>query len=147
MDRVGVPTSPQALDDEPHVVVGYRESRVGAPIVHAVRRRDETLELRGRQRLIADDGSAYLAAGVAGLGVLALPRDMAHAPLARAALVPLFEDWQLEPMALYLAYPNGRHVSRKLRVFIDWMVDLISRQASGVVPPKERDAMEPAGRA
>lgn len=43
---------------------------------------------------------------------------MARTPLARGELLPLFEDWQLEPMPLYVAFPPSRHVSRKLRVFI-----------------------------
>ena len=30
--------------------------------------------------------------------------------------MPLFEDWQLEPMPLYVAFPPSRHVSRKLLV-------------------------------
>jgi DNA-binding transcriptional LysR family regulator len=33
--------------------------------------------------------------------------------------VPLFQDWQLDPLPLYLAYPPNRYVSAKLRVFID----------------------------
>ena len=27
-------------------------------------------------------------------------------------------------MPLYIAYPQNRHVSKKLRVFIDWIVEL-----------------------
>jgi len=38
----------------------------------------------------------------------------------------LFEGWRLESMPLYLAYPPNRHVSLKLRVFIDWIVALMA---------------------
>ena len=70
------------------------------------------------------------------MGVLWLPQYMARAPLARGELVPLFEDWQLEPMPLYLAFPPSRHVSRKLRVFIDWMVEETGRQAPEIQVPQ-----------
>src|ERR1044072_7535906 len=50
---------------------------------------------------------------------------MARVPLARGKLVPLFEDWQVDPMPLHVAFPPSRHVSRKLRVFIDWVVELL----------------------
>jgi DNA-binding transcriptional LysR family regulator len=46
---------------------------------------------------------------------------MAREQVAQGALVRLFEDWQLAPMPLYVAYPPNRHVGARLRVFIDWV--------------------------
>lgn len=60
------------------------------------------------------------------MGVLWLPTYMADAHVARGELVPLFEGWRLESMPLYVAYPPNRHVSVKLRVFIDWIVALMA---------------------
>ncbi len=34
------------------------------------------------------------------------------------------------PMPLYIAYPPNRHVSAKLRVFIDWVVELMNERAA-----------------
>jgi DNA-binding transcriptional LysR family regulator len=133
--RAGTPASPQALDDDQHAVISYRGARTGTPLAHTLRRGDDHLQVRGRAVLTVDDGNAYLAAGVAGLGVLWLPQYMARAPLARGELVPLFEDWQLEPMPLYLAFPPSRHVSRKLRVFIDWVVEVMARQGPEIQVP------------
>ena len=48
-------------------------------------------------------------------------------------------DWQLAPMPMYLAFPPSRHVSRKLRVFIDWIVDLMAQHAPAILPPRPRD--------
>ncbi|RYE94135.1 MAG: LysR family transcriptional regulator, partial [Oxalobacteraceae bacterium] len=49
-------------------------------------------------------------------------------------LVRLFEDWRLEPMPLHVAFPPNRHVSRKLRVFIDWIVELMAQHAPAIEP-------------
>lgn len=132
--RAGTPTHPQALEDSHHRSIGYRGSRSGAPLTNVMSRGDEQLPLHGRYVLSVDDGNAYLAAGLAGLGVLWLPRYMARAPLARGELVPLFIDWHSAPMPLYLAFPPSRHVSRKLRVFIDWIVDLLAQHAPDIQP-------------
>ncbi|KWZ35599.1 hypothetical protein WS64_08645 [Burkholderia anthina] len=43
--------------------------------------------------------------------------------------MPLFEQWQLEPMPMYVAFPPNRHVSAKLRVFVDWVAELMARHA------------------
>ncbi len=148
LQRAGIPSAPTALDAGPHVLIGYRGSRLGPPLRLVLQRGDARHEVRGRQALIVDDGNAYLAAGLAGLGVLWLPEYMARAPLQRGQLIRLFADWQIEPMPLYLAYPQSPHVSRKLRVFIDWVVELIAREPIGFLPPRPRsDAMragEPA---
>jgi len=44
-------------------------------------------------------------------------------------LLPLFEVWHIDPMPLYLAFPPNRHVSAKLRVFIDWVTALMGEHA------------------
>ena len=135
LERTGLPAHPQALADAPHCTVGYRGARSGVPPAYAMRRDNERLRVHGRHALIVDDGNAYLAAGIAGMGVLWLPEYMARAPVARGDLLPLFADWQLDPMPLYVAFPPGRHVSRKLRVFIDWIVDVLARHQPGIRLP------------
>lgn len=52
-------------------------------------------------------------------------------------LVPLFDDWRLDPMPLSLAFPPNRHVSAKLRVFIDWIAGLIAQHAPVIGPGNE----------
>jgi DNA-binding transcriptional LysR family regulator len=69
------------------------------------------------------------------MGVLWLPRYMAVDAVARGELVELFGDWTLESMPLYLAFPPNRHVSAKLRVFIDWIVELMAQHAPVAKPP------------
>jgi DNA-binding transcriptional LysR family regulator len=134
--RAGMPAHPLALEDRAHRIVGYRSSRTGSPLMSSMRRQGDEVRVQGRHVLSVDDGNAYLAAGIAGLGVLWLPQYMARGPLARGELVRLFEDWQLDPMPMYLAFPPNRHVSRKLRVFIDWIVELMAQHAPAIQPPR-----------
>ena len=123
----GVPAHPKELEDSHHRIVGFLRSRTGKVLPSVMHRGAERLEVQGRHAFAVDDGNAYLAAGVAGLGVLWLPRYMAQAHEARGELVPLFEGWRIDPMPLSLAYPPNRHVSTKLRVFIDWVVELMAQ--------------------
>lgn len=94
-----------------------------------------TIKAQSRYVLSVDDGNAYLAASLAGMGILWLPDYMSKAHLARGELLPLFEDWHLDPMPIYVAFPPNRHVSIKLRVFIDWVVELMAQH----VPIADRD--------
>jgi DNA-binding transcriptional LysR family regulator len=129
--RAGTPTHPRELEDSHHRVVGFLWARTGKPVPYALRNATENLLIKGRHVLAVDDGNAYLAAGLAGLGVLWLPRYMSAEHEARGELVALFEEWELDPMPLYVAYPPNRHISQKLRVFIDWILELMATRANG----------------
>ncbi len=129
LERAGSPLHPRELEDTHHRIVGYLWSRTGRAFPYAMRRDGESVKVQGRYVLTVDDGNAYLAAGLAGLGVLWLPDYMSKAHVERGELVPLFEDWLLDPMPLYIAFPPNRHVSVKLRVFIDWVIELMAQHA------------------
>ena len=129
LQRAGKPTHPRELEAAGHHTVGFLWSRTGKALPYAMWRDEERIEAQGRPLLIVDDGNAYLAAGLAGLGMLWLPHYMAKPHLASGELVRLFEDWQMKPMPMYLAFPPNRHVSAKLRVFIDWVVELMAEHA------------------
>jgi DNA-binding transcriptional LysR family regulator len=60
---------------------------------------------------------------------------MAEPHAACGELQPLFTDWRLEPMPMYLAYPPTRHVSAKLRVFMAWIDELMARHAPVAARP------------
>ena len=129
LQRLGTPTHPRELEDGAHSTVGFLWSRTGKALPYALQRGKERVEAQGRSLLTVDDGNAYLAAGLAGLGIIWLPQYMAKPHLASGELVPLFEDWQMTPMPMYLAFPPNRHVSAKLRVFIDWIKALMAEHA------------------
>ncbi|WP_460135127.1 LysR family transcriptional regulator [Pseudomonas sp. S1_E04] len=127
--RVGMPAHPRELEDSQHRIVGFLWARTGKALPFSMRNGLEHVQIKGRYALAVDDGNAYLAAGLAGLGVLWLPTYMSMAFEERGELVPLFDSWSLEPMPLYVAYPPNRHISIKLRVFIDWVAELMARHA------------------
>lgn len=121
--RAGTPAHPAELGEDPHRIVAFRWSGNGLP--YAMRRGGESASVHGRYVLRTDDGNAYLAAGLAGLGILWLPDYMARPHVAAGTLLPLFPDWHIDPMPLWIAWPPNRHLSRKVRVFIDWIVGLM----------------------
>lgn len=103
--------------------------RTGKTYPVVLHRDGETLTILGQYVVAVDDGNAYLAAGVAGMGVLWLPQYMAKPHVACGELLPLLPDWRLAPMPLHVAYPQNRYVSTRLRVFIDWVAELMSEHA------------------
>lgn len=130
LQRVGNPEHPRALASAPHCVVGFLSARTGRLLPMTMTRGAERIDGPMRHALAVDDGNAYLAAGLAGLGVLALPRYMAEVHLASGELVRLFEDWRLEPLPMVVAFPSSRHLTAKVRVFVEWIAEVMGRHVT-----------------
>lgn len=125
LQRFGVPDHPRALEGPLHHMVGFLSPRTGRARVFTAQRGDERMEVQGRHAVGFDDGNAYLAAGVAGLGVVALPSYMAAPHVANGELQPVLLDWQLPSMPMHVMFPPNRHMSQRLRVFIEWVVEVL----------------------
>ena len=113
-------------------MVGFLGSRTGRVLPFETRRGEVLVRVSGRHAIALDDGNAYLAAGLAGLGALWLPHYMAAPYLQAGDLQPLMTDWSVEPMPLYLVYPPHRHVGARLRVFLDWVAEVTAERGNAL---------------
>jgi DNA-binding transcriptional LysR family regulator len=136
--RSGEPAHPAELESG-HTVIGYFSSSP-RPFPFEFKRGEETVEVAGRYLVAVNDGSAYVAAGLAGLGVMKAPLFMVAEHLASGALRPVLSDWSTGPVPLYIVYPQSRHLSAKLRVFVDWTADLFGRALARATPATPANA-------
>lgn len=127
LQRVGQPEHPLALASAPHSVVGFLSARTGRILPMTMTRAAEQIKAPMRYSLAVDDGNACLAAGLSGLGVICVPRYMVEAHLASGELLPLFEDWQVEPLPMVVAFPSSRHLSAKVRVVVEWIAEVMGQ--------------------
>jgi LysR family transcriptional regulator, regulator for bpeEF and oprC len=122
--RFGEPRHPTELDSE-HYVVSYFHPRTGGAYpLHFVR--NEEIEVKGRYALSVNDGNAYVAAALVGLGVIQAPAFMVHEHLDAGRLIPVLSEWTTDPSPLHVVYAPNRHLSNKLRVFVDWIADVFA---------------------
>lgn len=126
IDRFGLPAHPSDLEAAHHCV-NYFLAQINRIMPFEFTRDGETLEINSRYILSVNDARSYLAAALSGLGVAPLACFMAREPIARGQLVPVLPDWHIEPIPLYIVYPPNRHLSNKVRVFVDWVVRLLAR--------------------
>lgn len=78
----------------------------------------ETVTVRGT--LQANTSLALRAAAVAGVGITATTSFVVHDDIARGDLVPVLSDYVARARELYAIYPHNRHLSPKVRAFIDF---------------------------
>lgn len=128
LKEYGTPTHPDQLEKE-HKVVSYLSARTGRVMPMFFSRKGQKLEVVGTRSIGINESNAHLAAGLAGLGVLHTFSYVARPHIDSGALVPVLQDWQPEPYPFYVVYPPNRHLSNRLRVFIDWIADRFSALA------------------
>ncbi|WP_346827458.1 LysR family transcriptional regulator [Serratia inhibens] len=81
------------------------------------------IDIQHRYHVSVNESNALLATALAGLGIIQTFRFMAQPHLDNGELVSLLHDWQPPSEHMYVVYPSNRHLSAKLRVFIDWAVE------------------------
>ena len=74
-----------------------------------------------------NDSNAYLTAGLAGLGIIMMTDVQLENHGANGSrLVRVLEDWVTDPLPIHVVYPQNRHLSAKVRVFVEWVADLMA---------------------
>ena len=119
----GSPQHPSELEKDQQMVRYFYASTHRRQPVEFVRG-DERLSINANYFVSVNDSNALLAAALAGLGIVKVPMFMAEPHLKSGALIQLLEDWSLEPNPIYIVYSPNRHLSARVRVFVDWMVEL-----------------------
>jgi LysR family transcriptional regulator, regulator for bpeEF and oprC len=130
LERQGEPRHPSDLEAGDHHVVSYFSSASAQPMAMTFVSQQERHEITGRYIVAVNDGNAYMAAALAGLGVIQAPIFMAQRHIETGALQTVLPGWASEPIPLHVVYPPNRHLSSKLRIFVDWVAELFARDAS-----------------
>jgi LysR family transcriptional regulator for bpeEF and oprC len=124
--RNGTPAHPSELEDK-HTTVNYFSSRTGRPYAHLFEKDGELLEVNGRYQLAVNEANASTAAVLAGLGIGQIGAFGITDLLSRGELVPVLADWARPPIPLHIVYPPNRHLSAKVRAFVEWATELFAR--------------------
>jgi DNA-binding transcriptional LysR family regulator len=127
VQRYGMPQHPHELEDDPHSTVSFFSVRTGRAHPQVFVKDGETIELTGRYKVAVNDSNAHISAVLAGLGVSQTALFTATSYLASGELVRVLPEWSRPPLAVHVVYPPNRHLSAKVRAFVDWAADLFSK--------------------
>jgi DNA-binding transcriptional LysR family regulator len=122
----GTPRTPSDLQKD-HNTIGMIYARTGRPLPFEFAKDTERVEMSPPHCLLVNDTNAYLAAGLAGLGVIQAPGYAVQSAILAGQLLPMLEDWRTAANPIHIVFPANRFLSAKVRVFIDWTVALFDR--------------------
>jgi DNA-binding transcriptional LysR family regulator len=123
--RQGTPQHPLEVEEK-HKSVTFFSSRSGRFYPQHYVQGNEHHECSPPYIVAVNDGNAQLAATQAGLGITQMLRFFATPHLQSGNLVQVLPDWTRPQMPAYIVYPPNRHLSAKVRAFVDWTAELFA---------------------
>lgn len=122
LESYGAPRRPEDLVQHNVISYRYQESALNwqfrAPDGKLV-----SMPVSGNLQM--NNSLALREAMIAGVGIARTPTFLVGDDLAQGRLVPLLTNYAALEISIYLVYPQRRHMSPKVRAFIEFMADRI----------------------
>ncbi len=134
MQRNGLPSTPEQLLEH-NCLTLYEVSQFNDWEFEDERKGRRVLHVKGNFRANTADG--LYEAVLAGAGLARLSTWLVVPDIRAGRLVPVLPEYPHENSAFYVLYPHRRHLSRKVRAFVDFLVEVFTP-----IPPWEREGVE-----
>ncbi|RZM00859.1 MAG: LysR family transcriptional regulator, partial [Sphingomonas sp.] len=115
--RSGTPQAPADLSD--HACLGY--SLTGGGADWRFESPDGPIVVPIAGPIKADNGDIIRLAAIGGAGIAFQPGFIVDADIAAGRLVRVLPGWQSAELGVYAVYPSRRHLSAKVRTFVDFL--------------------------
>ncbi|MCP4127939.1 MAG: LysR family transcriptional regulator [Gammaproteobacteria bacterium] len=119
LEQHGAPQNPEQLRE--HICLAYPGGDGRTTLQFSSSNSLSQVEINGR--LVANSVTTLRDATIAGLGITALPSSLCRDALDQGLLLPIMQEWQLPVDGIYAVYPSPRHLTLKVRSFIDFIAE------------------------
>ena len=121
----GVPRGPDDLDG--HQMIGFVSSRTGEVLPLEFSCDGVLRQVVLPSRVMVNNSDTMVDLARLGLGLVQAPRYRFAPDLADGSLIEVLSDTPPSPTPLHALYPQNRQLTLRLRVFLDWIVDILGR--------------------
>ncbi|MFL9926302.1 LysR family transcriptional regulator [Herbaspirillum lusitanum] len=130
LQQHGLPRTPDELESMGHQAVNFFSASSGKrwPFDFMVDGELRSLMLPGR--VSVNSAEAYHRCCADGLGLIQAPRYHIAQFLETGLLCEVLAEFRPPPMPVSVIYPHHRQLSRRVRVLVDWVADLMGRESS-----------------
>ncbi|QNA90512.1 LysR family transcriptional regulator [Massilia sp. Dwa41.01b] len=140
--RHGLPQHPGDLVR--HRCVNYFSAKTGKVYDWDFNRDGERIEIPMPGVIALNDSNAYVQAGLAGLGIIQMTDYLLVRHVQEGRMVQVLPDWASDPLPVHIVYPQNRHLSAKVRVFVEWISELFANHPHMRLGPRPAFATQVA---
>jgi DNA-binding transcriptional LysR family regulator len=132
LKKFGVPEHPDRLQS--HRMIGFRATGSSGPLPLEFTIEGQVRNIEIPAVVAVNAAESYISAARLGLGIIQIPRYHAEEDISHGCLVELLSEFPPTPTPASLLYPRNRQLSPRVRVFIDWVQNVLkhgSRDPTG----------------
>ncbi|HEH8398711.1 TPA: LysR family transcriptional regulator [Pseudomonas aeruginosa] len=85
--------------------------------------------LKNLPSLVFDDPESAVAAAIQGAGITLAPPFIVEQHVKQRKLIPILPAWQFQTQPIHIVYPTSRHLSARVRAFVEWANEVMSNDA------------------
>ena len=111
-----------------HQLIQVRSAQTRRMFEHRLHRGSESVTLCGQWQIAVNDAMAALIAAKAGAGIVTTYQFLVADAVSRQQLEVLFPDWQPDPVPIHIAWPENKSMPLRVRVFVDWVIELFTQR-------------------
>jgi len=120
LERMGTPQAPGELIE--HQCLVYSLLR-DYEYWYLIDGNGKEVRIKIHPYLKASTGEFLKDVAIEGLGITLLPSFIAYKEIESGALVPILRDYKPPQFDAYAIYPQTRHLSQRVRAFVDFLVE------------------------
>lgn len=124
LDRFGMPQTPADLSQ--HHMVRYASPSTGRVEAWEWVEGTKTHTVLVDGYVTVNSAETSIACCLAGLGLIQVPRYDVIPYLLAGELVEVMPKWRAQPLPMTLLYPHRKHLSRRLNVFMEWIIAILN---------------------
>jgi DNA-binding transcriptional LysR family regulator len=128
LSRFGTPRTPDDLEGHERVGLLAPDTSEITPLVFCAAGKVRQVTLPSTVTVTGPETN--VASACAGLGLIQAPRYRVASELAGGALIEVLPDFPPTPLPVHVLYSHTRHLSPRLRVFIDWVAEQFRERLS-----------------
>lgn len=125
--------------------LSWSGSRSGTELAWRLLTPGGTAELAEAAPLMFDDPDAAVEAALHGAGIVPAAPFAVATHVAQGRLAPVLPDWHFPPRPIHIVYPTSKHLSVRVRSFVQWALETLQASPQlGWMPSDLARSMERA---
>jgi DNA-binding transcriptional LysR family regulator len=120
IEKYGKPNHPDEILD--HHLITFRQGSPYNDWHFLVDGKIKLIHAKGKLQL--NHGDAILRSAINGGGLAMLSRFVVGRHLVAGSLVSILDEYVQEDVPIYAVYPSGKHLSPKVRAFLDFLIEV-----------------------
>ncbi|HGM5490111.1 TPA: LysR family transcriptional regulator [Serratia fonticola] len=122
-------------DLQHHRWVGGFGTQRGTQLTWHLQSANQSIAVSGNSSLLVEDPDVAISACLAGAGICSGAPFAVENYVRSGLLIPVLAEWHFAPRPIHIIYPTGKHLSVRVRSFVDWSFELMKAHPLLAITP------------